>query len=48
MRKMKAAHLPHSEVRVALRQFPVAGAELPDVVMTENIRTLSCMLTSLV
>lgn len=36
MRKMKAAHLPHSEVRVALRQFPVAGAELPDVVMTKK------------
>lgn len=45
MGKMRVAHLPHGEVRVAFRQLPVAGAELSDVVMTESTRALSCMLT---
>ncbi len=33
------AHLPHSKPRVAFRELPVAGAELADVVMTENTHT---------
>lgn len=41
MRKMKVAHLPHSKLRVAFGELPVAGAELSNVVMTENTYTQS-------
>lgn len=40
MGKMKVAHLPHSKLRVAFRKLPVAGAELSNVVMTENTHSL--------
>ncbi len=36
---MRVAHLPHSKLSVAFRELPVAGAELADVVMTENTHT---------
>lgn len=42
MGKMKVAHLPHSKLRVAFRELPVACAELSNVVMTENTHTVSC------